>query len=338
VLRSPDHLVAAIPFLLGFLPRSSLVLIWLHAGCITLTQRVDLPADSSMTATPFPLTAWVQSVVRAARHAEADALLAVAFPDAGVQANEYEPLMSELCRCALDREITMVDALVVHEDQWWRLDLWSATFRDAARVLDPQIAAEVREDFVASGWTHADDRCEVADEFTPDTGLQAVVAQQLALLPMPRNAERETWRDSMVSRLQQLLTQEQRQTPVDLAALICGLDDIRVRDCILWQLAQCEDLTCAAKVLRSGLVSCPAGMRAPVGTVAAITAWLRGDGVRATSALDLALADDASYGLALLVSAALTNGLPPRMWRETMDQLSYEACRYGSQTGNTAAP
>jgi len=37
VLRSPHHLLAALPFLLGFPPHASLVLVWVDDGCIALT-------------------------------------------------------------------------------------------------------------------------------------------------------------------------------------------------------------------------------------------------------------------------------------------------------------
>ena len=42
-LRSPDALVAAVPYLLGFWPTDSAVVVWLRGGRIMLTQRLDLP-------------------------------------------------------------------------------------------------------------------------------------------------------------------------------------------------------------------------------------------------------------------------------------------------------
>ena len=45
VLRGPDAVIAAIPYLLGFHPQDSIVIVWMRERRICLTQRMDLASD-----------------------------------------------------------------------------------------------------------------------------------------------------------------------------------------------------------------------------------------------------------------------------------------------------
>jgi hypothetical protein len=74
-----------------------------------------------------------------------------------------------------------------------------------------------------------------------------------------------------------------------------------------------------------------------VACCAAITAWLLGDGARASVATARARVDDPRYSLGELLAVSLAAGLPPQAWRESMAGLSRELCRHGSDIGQSAA-
>ncbi|MDD2858660.1 MAG: DUF4192 domain-containing protein [Candidatus Nanopelagicales bacterium] len=329
ILRSPDHLLAALPFLIGFHPRHSLVLVWLQGASVALTQRVDLPGELQGAEPARAHARWIAEVLRPRRHLDADALVGIVYAAPTPRADDRAQLLGELARQAAGAGLEVLDLLMVRDDEWRRCapDGHAAPGRPC--VLDPRIAAEVREDFVSAGWSHAGSRDDLARDLRPDARARAAV---MAVMPSsaPAPAEREAWRDAMLASLVPALDHPAVPGPVGLAEVIDGLGDIRVRDCVLWHLVHREDLTAPQRLMTAAMIAAPDGQRAPVATVAAITAWLLGDGVRASLCIDIAMADDHDYGLAMLVGGALAHGLPPRMWRETLDQLTLEACRYGA--------
>jgi len=327
VLRSPHHLLAALPFLLGFPPHASLVLVWVDDGCIALTQRVDWPTSAGRE--PCALDAWAQAVVRAARHVPADSAIVVGVPeDLGDPRSAADPVRA-ICAQVQQLGLPVREALLSHEDSFWPLDPDFGDLASPAEVVDAQVAAEVAQDFRLSGWDHAASRDEVCAEFDGDADAQARVSRVgLAAIEHDSPEQHEQWRESAIALLMDFLHLGGRDART-LAACAIGLRDIRVRDCVLWHLAREQQIGTCLQRLRLLVRALPSGQRAPAATAAAICAWLMGDGVRAGAALEIAARDEPDYGLAQLVGAALANGLPPQAWAQTMGELSYQACRHG---------
>ena len=73
-VRSPGDLIDLIPYLLGFHPRSSLVLIGLHEGRVAATARADL---ADIAARQVQLSETIQLVIRS----KADQLIAAIYDD-----------------------------------------------------------------------------------------------------------------------------------------------------------------------------------------------------------------------------------------------------------------
>ncbi|MDP2013054.1 MAG: DUF4192 domain-containing protein [Actinomycetota bacterium] len=330
VLRSPEHLMAAIPFLLGFRPRASVVIVWIHSGAIALTQRVDWPELVGEQ----QIQEWASSVVRAARHVNAQGVVLIGYPEFHHQ-DQID--LSAVPLAAIGQALTgggteVLDAIIVLEDGWCALDAECAEGPVGVQPFDQLIAAEVSDDFMFSGWSFAADRAEVCAEFVADEGAPRVAVEALdrkasELSEMPAQ-DLEQWRDDVIPRLLAAF-KAGSVLPREYVDLASGLTDIRVRDSVLWHVAKQLDAATSLLGLRVLVRVLPEGRRAPSATVASICAWLAGDGVRASAALDIALQDEPEYGLAQLVATALSNGLPPRTWQETMEHLSYEHCRYG---------
>ena len=173
----------------------------------------------------------------------------------------------------------------------------------------------------------------MADEVT-------AVALALDALPgMPIGAAREPWRDARIVSALGFLEVDPDHDRADeagrtraIADLLCGLEDVRVRDTLLWEVSHADPGRLAAILerLSCALRGAPPGHVAPVGSCAGIVAWLLGDGARAHIAIDRARHDDAQYSLALLLAASLEAGLPPAAWRESMAGLSRDHCRHGA--------
>jgi hypothetical protein len=119
-------------------------------------------------------------------------------------------------------------------------------------------------------------------------------------------------------------------TPASTARALRALADIRVRDVVLRRLVV-DDRTCPAcwsatvEALCGLLRGAPAGATAPVATVLALVAWMRGDGALATMSLQRA-AEEPGYRLAGLAERLIVSGTDPAIWRESLRGLSESEC------------
>lgn len=327
VLRSPDALVAAVPYLLGFHPRESAVAVWLRDRRIVLTQRLDLPRAATDHA------AWLAAMWHHSMSDAADELVLVIASAASAD----QGLVTLVVSRAEDSGISVRDVLRVDEGRWWSL---MCTDRECCppegREVDPETASAVAAEFTLVGRAPLAARESLEDSLGPDQVKQALVSVALAAAPAaPVGPAHEPWRDERIASALQVLaggvvTGPRRAEAV--ADLLRGLDDVRVRDTVLWELSHWgpEALQLSLDHLSAVLRSAPTGQVAPVGSCVAVVAWLLGDGARARIAVDRARQDDAGYSLAILLEASLGAGLPPAAWRESMAGLTRDACRHGA--------
>ena len=327
-LRSPDALVCAIPYLLGFEPRESAVLVWLSRGRILLTQRIDLPGSID------ELPAWREATWSHAAASQSDELIAVVFAAATDLTGEG---VSDVIREADARSIAVRDALRVEGDRWWSLLCSdSDCCPDDGRKVDLQVKDRVAAEFTLLGRAPLADRSAVAATLESDPIRVSSVAECLDDLDQPDASGVEAWRDAAIESLVRRLTtgsETSVEDPAQTARMLASLADIRVRDTLLWDLAQLdsEGLASALDRMIPLLRAAPCGTVAPVATCCAVLAWLLGDGARAMMAVDRALADDPDYSLAALVATSLRAGLAPTAWREVMAALPRDECRHGSR-------
>ena len=320
--------MCAIPYLLGFQPHDSAVLVWLAGGRIVLTQRLDLPGSVR------ELPAWREAVWSHAAAGESDELIVVACAPAAGLVGEC---VADVLREAAERAIAVRDALRIEGDRWWSL---LCTDPDCCpqdgRPVDPRARDRVAAEFTVLGRAPLADRSAVAATLEPDPARVTEVAACLDALATPAPSEVETWRDEALDALDRRLIATP-ETPVDgrweTARLLVSLGDIRVRDTLLWDIARldAEHLASVLERLTALLRAAPSGLVAPAATCCAVIAWLMGDGVRAMMAVDRALTDDPQYSLAALVEASLRAGLAPRAWRDVMAALPRDECRHGSR-------
>lgn len=334
VLRNPDALVAAVPYLLGFHPRESAVAVWLQDRRIVLTQRLDLPS----AATDHP--AWLAAMWHHPMAGTADELVLLI-----ASAHPADPdLVTLVISRAEDAGIEIRDVLRVDEGRWWSL---LCTDQECCppegRAVDPDTASAVAAEFTLVGRAPLAARESLEDSMGPDQVKQALVSVALAAGPaMPAGPDREPWRDELIASALQVLADGPGGGPrraERIGDLLRGLDDVRVRDTVLWEVSHWEPeaLQAALDHLTVVLRSAPEGHVAPVASCAAVVAWLLGDGARAHIAVGRACHDDAGYSLALLLAASLAAGLPPAAWRESMAALTRDDCRHGSDMSRSVA-
>lgn len=316
VLASPDAAVAAVPHILGFAPEQSLVLIWTADERLLLTQRMDLDDQEDGP--------WAAEATAHGRLAGASGVILLAFrPRETGDELPGRRSVDALERRLGSQAIELVDALLVDGDRWWSYRCDDVCCPEAGRSVDGAIAEQVTAAFVVRGSAPFASRQELA------ASLEAGSEDPVDAQARPANVPLEEWRDAVLAGpVARLLGQDDLDTS-DAAETLGALDDVRVRDTLLWHLVRHEDARRILGRLAVLLRSAKPGAVAPIATVTAIAAWICGDGARASIAIDRAFDDRPDYTLALLVERSLRHGLSATTWLAAMQELPFEACRHG---------
>jgi hypothetical protein len=321
---------AALPVLVGFSPRESVVLVALGGSSgrrVGLSARVDIPAPGHARELAGVLAARL-----AHERAEAAVLAVVSeapdvvlLPDdplsvTGPTDLPHRPLVHELLLALDARSIPLDEALLVRAGRWWSYDCPEACCAPDAGTPLPGGTSPLVAASVAAGQVVARDREELQLRIAP-IGASAAAAMAATvtavgeeLADLVRRCGRdaaadryESWVEAAVTRC---ATSGCRPRDEEMARVAWGLRDVRVRDRALgFALGPRAG---AAEVLWTECTRrLPEPLDAAPATLLAVSAWLRGDGAMARIALDRALDSQPDYALAGLLSQGLEAGLGP---------------------------
>jgi hypothetical protein len=370
-MSGPDQLVASLPYLLGFQPSESLVVVWTKGGRILLTQRVDLPTTDD----GVDLADFARILVQPLKgHDPDEAVLVVidgtcdvhddssdeqAAIDAGPevsrgQRNQFDgadsmprrELVDAVMRALAAMGVSARDALEVSGDRFRSYLCAEECCPPAGRIVDPVVANAVAASFAVRGVSALASRADLVSVLEPDPAGVArieplIVDREQELddaLGAGGSAAVESWRDDQVDRLTSMIFEGGELSDADTVTMLVGLCDVRVRDTLLWHLSSASEPYGCLDRLLIGLRLAPNGYVAPIATCAALVAWLLGDGARAAIAIDRALNDDPAYSLAVLVGTSISAGLPPSAWQDVMSRLTIETCRARPPAAQDNAP
>lgn len=347
VISGPDSIVASIPFILGFTPHDSLVVMWLREGCVRLTMRLDLPPAHS---SPLP---WADSVLAHIGAHDEVIICVVSSASGGVRDLDgglrSKALVGALLEGLSGTGCVLRDALLIVGDRWWSfLCEEPECCPRAGTPLDLGVADDIAARFALVGVARLPDRESVVAICSPDPARQAVnrslvrVARRDFATQVCQAVDGvrvlENWRDASIDLVRGWLLSPEPALVAE-AEILVALCDIRVRDTVLWEVAHCREHDAhrafdrAADLLRGA----PFGVVAPIGAVTAVLAWLIGDGVRAGAALDRVHDEDPDYVLADLLRRSIMAGLSSSSWLDMMRGLPRHACR-GTRPSASVAP
>jgi uncharacterized protein DUF4192 len=311
-LSDPSELIAAVPHLLGFHPRDSVVLLALRGRNLGLTLRADLVESDQA-----PLLAE-QLLAPIARQRPTG----VAVVMIGGEPTSDGDLPHRGLVDAIDDVLTGSGLPVVHA-AWAAETVRGAPWRCyddplcAGTVADPE-TSPLAAATVAAGAVTFSSREEMAELMATE---DPAALQRRALLLDAADAEHPMSDRKVTQRLAQLRKLLQAAATGNLvlsdsvvAEVASALCDHRVRDtCLPW----CSGPGAAAtEQLWLALVrATPAPERAEPAALLAFTAYLRGDGAFAGVALETALRACPQHSLSGLLRAALEGGLPPELLR-----------------------
>lgn len=311
-------LLDLVPHLLGFHPSDSLVFVALRGPkhSVAVTLRVDL---ASVTASPPATEACIHHLTNAG----ADGVVLVVYADdPGPTADAVLPHHDVICEVASAlgaRDIGLVDALLVCRDRWWcyLCDDPGCCPRDGRQMRGGQSPSPMVVAATVAGMAAAPDRAALERSLAPlpdaeRSGVRRAVDRLVQCgAPASREDVRALWSEGVAA-------QVEGETAIpddDAAALLIGLTDDVIRDeCCGWAGGTESG---ASRMLARQLArrASPPWDVVPY-TMLAWFAWRSGEGAQARIAVDHALAGDPDYRLALLLEAALDDGVDPRRWHD----------------------
>lgn len=290
VIVGPESAVTAVPRILGFVPERSLVILWIVEATVVLCQRADLPGDAD--------TPWSRSIIDSARHVRPTACVDVWVDSLPPDPETMAQLHGELKRRGIGRIATLATdgcTWLCEDEAMAPRPLPETLIWDGARRGDFQVNPR-------SG--------TLIRRATPMGQDDAVDG---AITEIIRDTESEsTWTSSSARRA------------------VRALQDVRVRDALLWHMGSQPGLTSPLARRLVALLHCTAPTATgEVAITCAMAFWLAGDGYRSSVVLERALRDEPGHVLGQLLDAAIRAGLPPGAWRERLRDTPYEVCRRG---------
>jgi len=334
-LASPGDLLATVPYLFGFHPTDSLVVICLHGNRMGLLARIDLPHPDELTPTVATLLPAIQSD-------HPDTAILIGYDDTdGHSLPALQAMKQGLCLLG----VAVKDRLVVCDGRWFSIDCHDPGCCPpfGAPVPEPADTARLAAEFVGHELCPHPDRASLAGQLEP--GLQSVPVQK-ALQRLDRDPRPARSLAEAFAPWPRILDARDDAPPItvaDAAGAADSLRDVHLRDGLIAWLTpgtlgmdlfsqELQDLVCglqrgwdehqgdsrsviAQNRVQARLITVcamlPDHAAAPALTVLASFAWWRGNGALTRVALDRALRCDPGYRLAGLLERMLDLGIRP---------------------------
>ena len=325
-LRSPEDVIAIVPYLVGFDPESSLVVIGLAGKTVGFTGRVDLPIDTA----ELPDYRYAVEQLADATARNATACILVAYGPAEI----VTPVM-DLARHSMTASgLPVLEALRVTDDRYFSYVCDDPTCCPAEGKPVPGQGTRVQVAAVFAGMTTRPNRADLAAVIAPHAGQRRQqmnhaaqkAARQLSdeLDTADRSGEADQTRTLVrrrgIAAVDHSLAQHragQHLSDDEAAMLLVLLHNLTVRDHAMLRTVATDmglwtDLTRRAS---DDLVASAA-------TLLACAAWLGGDGALANIALDRADQADPGYTMAHLLRHALHAAIHPTLFHDWLVQAA----------------
>ena len=324
-LTSPHDLLAAIPFLVGFKPEDSIVLMSIKDDSIFMAMRIDFPDSLDPE--------QIDTLISHLQRDDAEAAIAVYYiPESSTDAD----LLIKTITDAIDnKKIPLRESLIVHAGRWRSLicgdiDCCPPEGSPLPELGESRIAAEQ----VALGkpvpFENVFQLIDSISALESDHELSEYIRSIPEIdyendpVPLQRQLQRqgaEAITDFIADFAADGLCRDKKL----LALIIVRLLDLQVRDFALGSVTEDRsDLYFSA--WRWLLRIAPEGYVAPVATIFAAIAYERGDGAIAHRALDRADLDNPNYAMTGLLRQVFSSGWAPESFAAMRAELHPKIC------------
>ncbi|WP_040478107.1 DUF4192 domain-containing protein [Longispora albida] len=307
-VNQPGELLAAVPYMLGFHPSDSLVVIGVKDGHLQFAARADLPACEHEALASL-------AAVTARQHPDTTILIGY-----GTEA-AVTPRLATAREALAGRKIPVLEALRLTDGRYYSYDCPEASCcPPEGRVHEPDTTVAAAEATLAGQVALASRaELEASVEPVPEPGMKeasgTAETRMIARLAKPGGRKGLIMEGAALLEVALSRYYTGGTLTTDETAWLLGLLLFtEIRDAA-WRLIelrpQDQHLPLWADVTRRA----ERGRGAPAATLLAYAAYTAGQGSLAVVALDRALADDPEYALADLLGQAIASGIPPRKLR-----------------------
>lgn len=326
--RRPVDLVAAVPYLLGFHPEDSVVLMTFGPG-ETFHARVDLPVDEDAQAAVAEMLSGVvvqHGIERVAVLVYTEAAwVAATFHDAVVPAMVTSGVhVLDVLRVGRQRFHSAADP----NDPGTPYDLRAHPFT-AEQVVEGTVVHGSRAELAAS--LHPIDS---ADAEAVAATVERVTRERLGPRGLVRSGQRAdelgadelgvdelgvdvlgdaVWIQRTLATGLAATSQGSAMSAADAGRLIALVQVVQLRD-VAWAEMTRERADRQVELWRDVVRRCPPELVAAPASLLAFAAWLNGNGALAWCALDRVGTTDAAYPMAGFVATLLEQAIPPSTW------------------------
>lgn len=317
-VKTPHDLLAAVPFLIGYHPTDSLVLISVKSDSLEMAMRIDFPKN--------PPEGSYQLLASHLKRDNSEGALIVAYEPADSLAGPE--VLHNVADAVASLDIPIRELMLVRNNHWRSLlcsddKCCPPEGNQIEEFVNSRIAAEQ----VASGKVLP---------FSDSEGLTHSISATILAKDINWNAQvvgfrvdpdannlNELQRDGAESilLLADFYSQNGFCKDYDLMARVLGrLSDIQVRDFALGCHTD-QTINSYWAMWRDLMRIAPPKFVAPVASVFASIAYENGEGALAHRALDRAIEDDPEYSLARLLRRVFSSGWPPSGFAQLRSEL-----------------
>jgi Domain of unknown function (DUF4192) len=316
-VRRPDDLLAIIPYLIGFHPEESLVVVLVRSSRVILAARLDLSSDADAD----ELADFIDAL---AKREGAEALALVGYGAASLPTNR---LLTQLMDRLVEQELT--DVLYVGHGRWWSLTCADDCCPLAGTPLDlsshPLCATAV-----LAGLGTRTNRRELEESVSGpakdelprlDAMVETMLAER-AELADPGDAARLL--ASMIDKVladPNILDEE--------TCLLLGLlvRDVHLRD-LAWALLTPTTADDHVRLWGAVVAHVPPTLAAAPLCLLGMAAWVVGAGALLNCCCERLTRVDPDYSMGRVLAEISEQAIPPRRWeeigRDIQDELRAE--------------
>ncbi len=297
-LSGPGDAIAIIPYLLGFTPTESLVVIALQGPRRRFGPcfRMDLEIGAEA------VSAQADYVLALVRHHRFDPVMVFAF---SARAEPADAALTAVEAQLTGAGVGVLDVIRADGSRWWSASCRDPLCCDPAGTPYDIETSRVAAEAVLAGMQRAPDRESLRAQFAPLAG-ERIAAVARAASKVPRG-------NDPVLLVEAALKAPHTLTVEEVAELAVAVQRVVDRDAA-WSMMTRSNAGRHLELWRAVMQSVPDALLPPVGGLTAFAAWLSGNGVLASHAAERVLEVDKNYSMATRVIDALRASLNPSTW------------------------
>ena len=321
-LTSPHDLLAAVPFMVGYHPKDSLVVMALRDAKVSMAMRVDFPDSESIASVSATVAGHL------ARELADEAIIVGYLP---IDVTESDPL--EIVRSIIALQGISVKECIVVRGEYFRSNLCAdlECCPPEGNLIPEILSSRVTAEQVAAGnplpYLDLDEMKRSISALPIDKELVRLI-QGIEEIDYAGDDVTAHQREgaNAINEMAIAFSKDQKIEDKSVVALVLvRLLDLQVRDYAMGMTTE-ETSDQLWDMWRYLLRLAPKGYVAPVAVIFATMSYERGDGALAQRALDRAMEDAPGYQMAKLLRRTFAAGWPPSAFTQMRADLHPKIC------------